>query len=171
MRLFWRYGYEGVSFQQLTTTLGVAAPSLYAAFGNKEALYREALDRYVTHRVAPDLSFVPETLSVADAVRLLLHATARGLVEPGGETGCMLNTGMITSHPDHAGIAKEVADRRTAFRALLTTKLQVWVDPDRAGRLARFLTAVMQGMAIQACDGATTLELLALADQAASGLR
>ena len=46
MRLFWRHGYEGVSFGQLTAALGIAAPSLYAAFGNKAALYREALDRY-----------------------------------------------------------------------------------------------------------------------------
>ena len=170
MRLFWRHGYEGVSFQQLTAALGVAAPSLYAAFGNKTALYREALDRYGALRGASDLSFMREDLTLAEAAKLLLDGTARGLVDPGGELGCMLNTGMIASHPDNAEIAREVANRRQAFRGLLTAKLQAWVEIDRAARLARFLTAVMQGMAIHAHDGASLADLLAIVDQSIIGI-
>ncbi len=169
MRLFWRHGYEGVSFQQLTATLGVAAPSLYAAFGNKAALYREALDRYAALRGASDLSFMREDLTLVEATTLLLHGTANGLADPGGEIGCMLNTGMIASHPDNAELARDVADRRTAFRELLATKLRTWLDAGRAGRLARFLTAVMQGMAVNARDGASLAELLAIADEAVAG--
>ena len=85
MRLFWKHGYEGVSFQQLTAALGVAAPSLYVAFGNKAALYREALDRYADLRRASDLSFMDEACCLQEAVRLLLEGTARGLLDPKGD--------------------------------------------------------------------------------------
>ena len=170
MRLFWRHGYEGVTFQQLTAALGVAAPSLYAAFGNKTALYREALDRYAALRGASDLSFMSEDLTLAEAAKRLLHGTASGLVDPAGEIGCMLNTGMVVSHPDNAEVAREVAELRGAFRALLTAKLQTWVDTDHAARLARFLTAVMQGMAIHARDGSSLADLLVIADQSVVGI-
>lgn len=153
MRLFWRNGYEGVSFQQLTTELGLAAPSLYAAFGNKADLYREALDRYADMRGASDLSFMVESLPLAEAVGLLLDGTAKGLVDPAGELGCMLNTGLITSHPENVDLARELVKRRSDFRELLTNKLLAWLPLHRAERLSRYLVAVMQGLAIQARDG------------------
>ncbi|MFC6376782.1 TetR/AcrR family transcriptional regulator [Tatumella terrea] len=159
MRLFWRYGYEGVSFQQLTATLGVAAPSLYAAFGNKAALYREALDRYEELRGTTDLSFMDKAVSMRDAIYLLLDGTARGLLDPEGEIGCMLNTGMISSHPDNTDLAKELVQRRYEFRCLLRDKLLNRVSRQEAERLSIFITVVMQGLAIQAHDGYTLTEL------------
>ncbi len=170
MRLFWRHGYEGVSFQQLTAVLGIAAPSLYAAFGNKEALYREALDRYSDMRGASDLSFMDESLSLREAVRLLLDGTAQGLLDPKGEIGCMLNTGMIASHPDHADLAHELAQRRAAFRQLLAAKIRHWVSPARANRLSRFIVAVMQGLAIQARDGYSLKDLRDVVNDALSAI-
>ncbi|WP_238542444.1 TetR/AcrR family transcriptional regulator [Sphingomonas sp. PAMC 26621] len=161
MRLFWRHGYEGVSFQQLTAELGVAAPSLYAAFGNKAALYREALDRYADFRGASDLSFMDAAGSLREAVHLVLDGTARGLLDPKGEIGCMLNTGMIASHPDHAELAQELVQRRAAFRTLLAEKLRQWLTAEPAERLSRFITAIMQGLAIQARDGYSLAELQA----------
>ncbi|MBS1063846.1 TetR/AcrR family transcriptional regulator [Gluconobacter wancherniae] len=166
MRLFWKYGYEGVSFQQLTAVLGIGAPSLYAAFGNKKALYREALDRYVDMRGASDLSFMEDARSPREAVCLLLDGTARGLVDPAGEVGCMLNTGMIASHPDHEDLARDLAQRRAQFRALLIDTLQRWMSRERATRLSFYVTAVMQGMAIQARDGFRQAQLQAVVDEA-----
>jgi AcrR family transcriptional regulator len=161
MRLFWRHGYDGVSFQQLTAELGIAAPSLYAAFGNKAALYREALDRY--GQIRGDLSCMDEASSLQEAVYLLLQSSARGLLDPKGEAGCMLNTGMITSHAD---LAQELVQRRSAFRTLLTEKLLNWVPASDADRLSRFLTAVIQGLAIQARDGYSLGELQEAVDVA-----
>jgi len=166
MRLFWRHGYEGVSVQQLTAALGVAAPSLYAAFGNKAALYREALERYADMRGASDLSFMDKALPLHEAVRLLLEGTARGLLDPKGEVGCMLNTGMIASHPDHADLVLELAQRREAFRALLSERLLQWVSPSRAVSLSRFIATIMQGLAIQARDGCSLEDLQAVVDEA-----
>ena len=171
MRLFWRHGYEGVSFQQLTGALRLSAPSLYAAFGNKAALYRECLDRYAALRGATNLSFMDEQPTLADAARTLLDGTAKGLLDPEGEIGCMLNTGMIESRPDHGELADELTARRAAFRGLLAAKLERWVDRDRAASLARCLTASMQGMAIQARDGAGLAELQAIVAEISSGLK
>ena len=161
MRLFWRHGYDGVSFQQLTATLGVAPASLYAAFGNKAALYREALDRY--GEIRGDLSFMDEAPSLRDAVSRLLEGTARTLLDPTGEIGCMLNTGMITCHAD---LAKELVQRRSAFRTSLAEKLLKWVPTREADRLSRFLSAVIQGLAIQARDGYSLAELQEAVDVA-----
>src|SRR5579871_236612 len=127
MRLFWRHGFEGVSLQQLTSAIGVAAPSLYAAFGNKESLFREALERYLALRGASDLSFLDRCQTLREAVRAVLEGTADGLVDPAGEVGCMLNTGMITSHPDHTSVARELAERRSAYRSSLAAGFQRWV--------------------------------------------
>lgn len=170
MRLFWRHGYEGVSFQQLTAALGVAAPSLYAAFGNKAALYREALDRYAELRKASDLSFMDDCATLKDAARLLLEGTAQGLVDPEGEIGCMLNSGMIAAHPDHADLVKELATRRQDFQRLLTRSLERWVTAERSARLATYFATIMQGMAIQARDGASRETLLAIAQEACASL-
>lgn len=170
MRLFWRHGYEGVSILQLAAATGLAAPSLYSAFGNKASLYLQALDRYEVMRRSSDLSFMDENPSLVGAVRLLLDGTAKGLLDPQGEPGCMLNTGMIGSHPDNAEIANHLVERRAAFRRLLDEKLRRWVDGDRAALLSRFLTTVMQGMAVQAWDGATIDELRALVDEVCLGL-
>ena len=171
MRLFWRHGYEGVSFGQLTSAMGLAAPSLYAAYGNKAALYRECLDRYAAMRGASDLSFMDAAPTVADAALALLDGTARGLLDPDGEIGCMLNTGMIAAHPDHEDLARELIERRAAFRRLLADKLVNWVDRDRAETLARFLATVMQGLAVQARDGASLADLRSVAQDACCALR
>ncbi|ANK76654.1 transcriptional regulator (plasmid) [Ensifer adhaerens] len=170
MRLFWRHGYEGVSFQQLTAAMGVAAPSLYAAFGNKSALYLEAVDRYRSLRGATDLSFMDVYETADDAVLALLIATAHGLSDPSTEAGCMLNMGMLTSHPDHAEIAAQLSERRTAFTALLAGKLQRWLDEEAAADRAVYLSAVIQGMAVQARDGAGRERLEGLARLAAKAI-
>jgi TetR/AcrR family transcriptional regulator, copper-responsive repressor len=170
MRLFWRHGYDGVSFQQLTGALGLSAPSLYAAFGNKEALYREALDLYAASRPGADLGYFDGCGTLVEAARELLEGTARGLTQPGAELGCMLNTGMLTSHPEQDELARELSARRVAFRRLLASKLEHFTDPDHAAALARYLTAIMQGMAVQARDGATREELVSLAQGAVAML-
>ncbi len=170
MRLFWKHGYEGVSFQQLTAATGISAPSLYAAFGNKAALYREALDRYAVMRGAYDLSFMDEALPLREAARLLLDGTAQGLLDPKGEIGCMLNTGMIASHPDHAELTRDLAERRAAFRALLREKLIHWVPAPDADRLSRLVTAIMQGLAIQARDGSSLDELRMVVGEALNAI-
>lgn len=159
MRMFWRHGYEGVSIADLTKAMGIAAPSLYAAFGSKAALYREALDRY--ERDFGSLSVAPAgaTAPLAEVVRTLLQGAARAVTDPFRERGCMVSSGMITSHPEHAEIALDLAGRRQAIRRKIGAALAPYGDTAQLRALARHLAAVMVGMSSLARDGATLAEL------------
>lgn len=170
MRLFWRHGFDGVTFKQLTTELNLAPPSLYAAFGNKEALYREALQHYLDVRGTNDLSFMNGCESLHDAIQALLNRTAEALLASSQELGCMLMIGMVTTHPEHTELARDVARERTAFIALLADRLRKWASDEKGADFARYLAAVLQGMTVQARDGANRAELQAIINSVLEGL-
>lgn len=169
MRLFWRSGYEGVSIGDLTKEIGVAPPSLYAAFSSKAGLYKEALDCYEEKFGSLDLGSVREAASLAQAVRILLERAVRAVTNPEREGGCMISSGMIMWHPDHEALARDVADRRDAMRERIAEALAPFAAKGDARRLARYLSAVLQGISIQARDGATLMELQEIVDAAVSG--
>ena len=169
MRLFWRYGYEGVSISDLTNAIGIAPPSLYAAFGSKEALYREALDRY--GGLPGALSNLSTAKTLKGMVKSLLRSAVDAVTDPSGEGGCMISTGMIQCASEHADLASEHADRRRRMSDEIADTLACWLDEGAANSLARYLTAVMQGLSIQARDGATRLDLELVVDEVVAGLR
>src|ERR687895_845688 len=74
LEVFWRQGYEGTSLGELTVAMGINRPSLYAAFGNKEALFRKALDRYVDGPAAYTREALHEPSARAVVERLLRGA-------------------------------------------------------------------------------------------------
>jgi AcrR family transcriptional regulator len=170
MRLFWKYGYEGVGLSDLTDAIGITAPSLYAAFGNKAQLFREALQRYSQSPIFLEfLKFIPGGTLKA-TVRRMLVFTVRAATDPRGEGGCMILGGMIAAHPEHRELVRELADRRSQMRDAIRAGVQPWVGEKRAPSLARYLVAVMQGIAIQARDGASADELLTIVDEAVDRL-
>ncbi|MGQ9369240.1 TetR/AcrR family transcriptional regulator [Azospirillum sp. ST 5-10] len=170
MRLFWRHGYEGVSVSDLTRAIGVAPPSLYAAFGSKAGLYREAMARYEETFGSFDGVALPATASLAEAVRRLLEGAVRAVTHPDRERGCMISSGMVACHADHAELAREAGARRGAMRDRIERLLQPFAAPDVGHGLARHLAAVMQGMSIQARDGATPAELQDIVDSVVAGI-
>lgn len=170
MRLFWRSGYEGVSMGDLTKEIGVAPPSLYAAFGSKAGLYKEALDRYEENYGSLDLGSVEKAASLAQAVRALLEGAVRAVTHPDREGGCMISSGMTACHPDHAGLARDAAARRDAMRGRIAKALAPFVLDGDASHLARYLSAVLQGISIQARDGATEIELQEIVEDVAAGV-
>ena len=131
MRLFWRSGYEGVSIADLTKEIGVAPPSLYAAFGSKAGLYREALDCYDEKFGSLDLPSM-EAASLPEAVRALLEGAVRAVTHPDRESGCMISSGMIAYHPEHASLAREVAARRDGMREQIARALRPVSGADAA---------------------------------------
>lgn len=157
MQLFWRHGYEGVSISDLTDAIGIAPPSLYAAFGSKAGLYREALDRYAEGPGALDMSLPRTADSLVEAVDGLLSAAIASVSASG--RACMITSGMLACHPDHEGLARELAARRKALQAALEEQLSPWVEPTSASVLARYLMVVIQGLSAQARDGVTAKEL------------
>lgn len=159
MRLFWRHGYEGVSIGDLTAAIGVAAPSLYAAFGSKAGLYQEALGLYQSSLGAFDAACLDRAPTLKDGVRQLLEGAIAAVTRPGQERGCMISSGIVACHPDNAALGQDMARRRDAMREALAAALDRWVDARQAAALARHLAAVLQGISIQARDGATPQDL------------
>lgn len=170
MRLFWRHGYEGVSISDLTKEIGVAPPSIYAAFGSKAGLYREALERYEANFGSIDSASIRAAASLSEAVRTLLEAAVRAVTHPDREKGCMISSGMIACHPEHAPLARAAALRRQAMRDRIADVLEPFADPEMVRRLARHLAAVMQGISIQARDGATSAELQEIVEDVVLGI-
>jgi AcrR family transcriptional regulator len=169
MRLFWRHGYEGVSLNDLTAAIGVAPPSLYSAFGSKAGLYRETLDRYLGLPRA--LQNIGATATLQETIGALLHKAIDAVVDPAGERGCMISSGMIQCGPDHAELARELAERRNQMRDMIAETLGRWLDQEQALSLARYLVAVLQGLSIQARDGASRQELRQVSDEVMAGVK
>lgn len=170
MRLFWRHGYEGVSIGDLTKAIGIAPPSLYGAFGSKAGLYREAVARYDESFGRFDAPAVGSAGSLAQAVRLLLEGAVRAVTHPDREAGCMISSGMVACHPDHAELARDAAARREAMRRRIADALASFGKADEMDRLSRHLTAVMQGISIQARDGVTEAELREIVEDVVAGV-
>lgn len=166
MRLFRLHGFEGVSIADLTGAIGIAPPSLYAAFGSKAGLYREALDRYSLLPGALDGMAGSETLE--QAVAGLLEAAIEAVVVE--ERGCMISTGLVEGAAAQQELARELRDRRLTLRSRIADGLSRWLDHQHAVRLAAYLLAIQQGIAIQARDGATRDELMRIRDEVMIGV-
>lgn len=169
MRLFWRHGYEGVSLNDLVSAIGIAPPSLYAAFGSKAGLYREALDHYFGLPGA--LSDLPAASTLTETVEILLRKAVDAVTDPGGEKGCMVSSGMLQSASAHVELARDLAKRRSGMHDHIAEIMTRWMDHDRAVSLARYLLAVLQGLSVQARDGATKEDLEQVVYQVVAGVR
>ena len=169
MELFWRKGYEGASLSDLTKAMGINPPSLYAAFGNKEGLLKAALDRYLEKRSA----FLDDVLAAPTAresAERMLRGTADLLTDPRNPPGCLLLQGGLACGAGAEAVPSELACRRAAGEDALRTRFErAKAEGDLPGAtdpgvLARFISAVVQGMGVQAAAGATRAELTAIAE-------
>jgi AcrR family transcriptional regulator len=172
MMLFCKHGYEGVSIADLTKAMNIAPPSLYSAFGSKEALYREALALY---QQRPGFEMLPEFQRdgpIRERVRTLLHDAVCAATDPDYPAGCMVTAGMLNCGAEHEALADTMSGLRTSRCTAIASRLQKAVETGDlppgtdALALARYLSAVIQGIAIQARDGATADELFTVVDVA-----
>ncbi|GHC60909.1 TetR/AcrR family transcriptional regulator [Streptomyces cinnamoneus] len=171
---FWARGYEATSIADLTRAMGIGAPSLYAAFGDKAALFREALDRYQERYGGWAVRAVEEEPTARAAVERLLREAAAQLTAEGRPRGCLLigagDQGTTTS-----GDAEEALRmRRRAATGVLEERIRRGarageLPAEEAPALARLVLAVFQGMAQQARDGASRTELEKVAAAALRG--
>jgi AcrR family transcriptional regulator len=157
--LFWRHGYEGTSIADLTEAMDTTPPSLYAAFGSKERLYREALDLYsATHGSFTRRALAEAPTAYAAIERILNDAVS--VYSAGAEPrGCMLATGVLTCASEHREVAADLTRRRLSAIALIKDRLdravadgELATGTDTAA-LAAFYAAAVQGLSIQARDG------------------
>lgn len=169
--VFWRKGYEGASYADLTKAAGVERPALYAAFGNKEAMFRQALTRYYERY----LSYIPEALKLPTArqvARHILHCAAELHTRYPDHTGCLGINGVLAGSDEAEPVRQALIDARAAGQAQLRDRFERakaqgdLPDSANADTLAAFLTAVLHGMAVQAKAGFSHDMLKAIADQA-----
>lgn len=99
----------------------------------------------------------------------LLAAAIKVVVE--GERGCMISLGLVENAAKHQELASDLAERRRRLRTSLADGLNRWLDREQADRLAAYLLAVQQGIAVQARDGASEDELLRIRDEVMCGIR
>src|SRR3546814_9345502 len=134
LEVFWRKGYEGTSMSDLTEAMGIARPSLYAAFGNKEELFCKALDRYVEQKVAHVWKAFEEPTARGVAERLL-HGGADMLTDPCHPRGCLAVQGALSCGDAADSVRQELATRRGKMEALLSQRFErAKAEGDQIGR-------------------------------------
>lgn len=171
LRVFWQKGYEGTSLSDLTEAMGINRPSLYAAYGNKEELFRKVLDRYAESRAA----FMRDACAQKTAravVEHILLAIADGVTCPDKPQGCMTVRCTLASSEAADSVRMELAKRRANGEGMLRQRLERAREegdlPDRANPadLARYVATIYQGMSVQAAGGATREQLRRVAKTA-----
>ncbi|NLS21055.1 TetR/AcrR family transcriptional regulator [Rhizobium sp. P40RR-XXII] len=169
--VFWRKGYEGASYADLTEAAGVERPALYSAFGNKEALFRKALDRY-TERY---LGYIPEALQLPTSRRVAAHILYNAAdlnTRFPTHTGCLGVNGAVAGSDESEAIRQVLIDFRAAAQMQIGERFEkAKVDGDlpetaKPHALAAFVMAVTHGMAVQAKAGFSREMLEAVAEQA-----
>lgn len=170
MLTFWRHGYETTSISNLTVAMGVTAPTIYTAFGDKRRLFLEAMNLYAGAPVVLDES-ISNAPTARDAARLLLMASAEGFTGETTPPGCLLASATASGSAACADVQAEVAEVRRRIESTLRLRIErEVVDSSAADALAGMVMAVIQGMSVLARDGADRKKLMAIVEQAMRGL-
>lgn len=166
---FWRHGFEGVSTAQLCEAMGINPPSLYAAFGSKEALYLACLERYVDQHGRYFRDALAGPGPARQVMERLLLGAAGQFSGAGHAPGCMVANGGLQGGAEHEGLQAALAGQRLAAQQAIAERLararregELPAGLD-AKTLAAYFSMVIQGLAIQARDGASLKTLQALA--------
>lgn len=171
LKVFWARGYEGASMTELTSAMEINKPSLYAAFGNKEALFQKALDKYLSDFVAyiGNAMREPTARQVAEKI---LRDSAEFLTDPENPRGCLINVGTLMCGKEAEPIQQVLVSYRKRYENALAdrfelAKKQLDLPQDVSPKqLAKYVVTTHQGMSVQAINGTTREELLAVVDQA-----
>jgi AcrR family transcriptional regulator len=171
--VFWSKGYEGASYADLVEATGVERPALYSAFGNKEALFRKALDRYSERY----LDFIPEALKRPTAREVAAHVLFSAVelnTRYPDHTGCLAINGMLAGSDEAEPVRQVVVESRAAGEARIRERFErakAEGDLPESAKpevLAAFVMAVSHGIAVQAKAGFSRDMLEAVVEQALS---
>ncbi len=176
MNLFWKHGYDGVTVSGLAAAMGINRPSLHAAFGGKEDLYRAVLKHYmdVPSSYARAAFAIPDTHA---ALISLLKGAAKNTTSVDTRRGCLMTLGATIGSIDSAEVREEAALVRKDAEEQIRLRLD---EGKRNGHLpadaeidvvASFVATVVFGMAIKAVGGASRKELERVAEFAMRAIR
>lgn len=174
MLTFWRHGYETSSIVDLTTGMGITAPSLYTAFGDKKRLFLEAVALYAGDP-AGLADGIEQAPSAYDAASAMLATVADAFTGDDTPRGCLLASATASGSAASADVQRVVGDVRRRIAALLAARIERDITagllpPDTdAAACAALVVAVIQGMSVLARDGASRAMLRSIAAMALNG--
>jgi len=161
MHVFWERGYEAASISELTAAMGITPPSLYTAFGDKERLFLETVERYALNFGSSGARALREEPTAHGAIERWLLEAANELTLPSHPKGCMVVSAATNCSAAAERVQAALLLRRTEAIADVGRRIQGSIDRGElpadtdAGELANFYAAIYQGMSMQAKDGAT----------------
>lgn len=175
MRVFWAKSYEGATMSDLAEAMGINRSSMYAAFGDKESLYKLAMARY---REGP-MSYIRLALekpTLREVLKSLLRGTVDFLSTPRNPKGCLSVQGALACGTTAEPVKQVTINWRLQGEAAIRKRLRRaqregdWIGHLDAADLTRFVSSVMAGIAVQAANGASTSEMSRVADIALRAL-
>ena len=170
MRLFWERGYEGTSFDDLITVMGISPSSFYNSFGSKERLHQEAAEAFLAHSgewFAGELGAATDTRT---AFHHVLKTAAREATLDDMPAGCMISLAGTHVPPELAALRDRMAGYRGAAQSAMADRIRRGIDEGDVPKdtnveaLAAFYSALMRGMVVQARDGASRERLLEIVE-------
>ena len=174
LEVFWRNGFHNASMAELTTAMEMSKPSLYAAFGDKEALYVTALERYMTRKIAAQAALLDAEADAQRAMEKFLRAMARMFSDPASPGGCFIVNGIA----DHGATATPQLVEQALRKALQANEARLCQHIEQAQRdgqldaalrakdLAAFFISLVAGLAVLAKSGAKPAKLNGAIDAA-----
>ena len=171
MELFWTKGFDNCSMADLVEAMGINSPSLYAAFGSKEALYREAIGLYVDAEGGAALRQLQAHDSVRDGLRAMLRASTELFTRAPNPRGCMIFLGAMSVGAEHAQLRAEMQKHRRKVATIVAARLSRAIENGEldaradAPALAALCMTLFAGLSIQAQDGVRKATLFAAIDQ------
>lgn len=167
--LFWERGYEGTSLNDLAQAMGIASASIYACFGSKEDLFRKVMALYGTTSGEPPRRALREQPTARAAIHAMLRATADEITRPDMPHYCMLILAAPTGAVENHAVREFLADGRRDQLSIIRDRLargvtdgDLTVPPATLDAIARYYATVVQGLSVQARDGADRAELEAV---------
>lgn len=160
MYVFWEKGYEGTTMADLIESIGMKAPSIYAAFGNKDAIFKEVVAHYLPIVADGQLATLNKTSDIFEAVEKTLNECVRLFTSSDNPHTCLIMTAAINASPEHQEHVEALRALRKDykknwenrfFRAQKEGQLKSNLTPQQ---LAEYYVTVIQGMALSAKDGA-----------------
>ncbi|MFT5799278.1 MAG: AcrR family transcriptional regulator [Candidatus Azotimanducaceae bacterium] len=165
MLLFWEHGYETTSMADLSAVMGLKPPSIYAAFGNKEALFEKCVAHYVQNIAAYAPRALTEETTAAKALDRFMSEAITAFCTDDRPKGCLLISGATNFSNGNTGAQELLTGYRQSSETMIAERIARGVqDGDlppstETNLLAKYITVLIQGFAAQARDGVTSREL------------
>ena len=165
MYVFWEKGYEGTTMADLIQSIGMKAPSIYAAFGNKDAIFKEVVKSYLPIVVEGQLAALNSSSEIYEAVEATLRACVNLYTAEDNPHTCLIMTAAINTAPEHEEHIETLRNLREKYKTAWEKRFErgrldeQLVTEARPSELAEYFTTLIQGMTVKAKDGASKEEL------------